>query len=131
VKPSKWKLGAGLAQISAAPVGAKVRWRLSEAASTKLVFQRALPGRRAGPNCVKQTAANVLKPRCKRFLNAGSANIPNGKAGPNTFSFQGRLTAGKTLAPGSYRVTAQARDGAGQLSKTALSPLFTILSTAG
>lgn len=128
VKPRRWTLGSGLPQVSAAPVGAKVRWRLSEPASTKLIFQRALPGRREGKRCVKQTAANASKPRCNRFRNKASTTVPNGKAGPNTFSFQGRVTAAKTLAPGSYRVSAQARDGVGQLGNTAFSSLFTILS---
>jgi Tol biopolymer transport system component len=127
VKPRRWELGSGLPQISAA-VGAKVRWRLSEPASTKLTFQRALPGRRQGKACVKQTAANASKPPCSRFVNLASRTVPKGKAGPNTFAFQGKVTAAKSLVPGSYRVAAQARDNAGQLGKTALSSLFTVLS---
>jgi hypothetical protein len=105
VKPKAWALGSGLPKISAA-VGAKVRWRLSEAASTKLTFQR-----KAG----------------KRFVNAASRSVA-GKAGANTFALQGKVTAKKTLTPGVYRVSAQARDGAGQLSKTVVSSLFTVLS---
>lgn len=105
VKPKTWELGSGQPKISAA-TGAKVRWRLSEAASTKLTFQR-----KAG----------------KKFVNAASRSVA-GKAGANTFAFQGKVSAKKTLAPGVYRVTAQARDGAGQLSKTATSGLFTVLA---
>jgi Tol biopolymer transport system component len=124
VTPRKWTLGKKLAQISAVPVGAKVRWRLSEPATTKLVFQRAVQGRRVGSACVKQTAANAAKPGCKRFVNAASREFPNGKAGVNTLSFQGRLTAQKRLVPGSYRVSAQARDAAGQSSAISVSKLF-------
>lgn len=127
VKPRKWERGSKLPRVSAA-VGAKVRWRLSEAASTKLIFQRALPGRRVGKRCVAETTANAARPRCNRFRNAASRTLSNGRAGLNTFSFQGRVTARKTLAPGTYRVAAQARDGAGQLSKTAFSNLFTIVA---
>jgi Tol biopolymer transport system component len=105
VKPKTWELGSGLPKISAA-TGAKVRWRLSEAAATKLTFQR-----KAG----------------KRFVNAASRNVA-GKAGANTFSFQGKVTAKKALTPGVYRVKAQARDGVGQLSKTLTSGLFTVLA---
>jgi Tol biopolymer transport system component len=105
VKPKTWKLGSGLPKISVA-TGAKVRWSLSEAASTKLTFQR-----KAG----------------KKFVNSASRSVA-GKAGANTFSFQGKVTAKKTLAPGVYRVKAQARDGAGQLSKTVTSGLFTVLA---
>ena len=105
VKPKTWELGSGLPKISAA-TGAKVRWRLSEPASTKLTFQR-----KAG----------------KKFVNAASRSIA-AKAGANTFAFQGKVTAKKTLTPGVYRVTAQARDGAGQLSKTVTSGLFTVLA---
>ncbi len=127
VTPRKWKLGTALPQASATRIGARIRWRLSEAASTKLIFQRALKGRRIGKRCVKETAANTSKPRCKRFQNAGSLTR-NGKAGANVLSFQGRLTGSKALAPGSYRVAAQARDSAGQLSKTSSSPIFKILA---
>lgn len=128
VTPRKWKLGTRLPQASVTPVGAKIRWRLSEAASTTLTFQRALKGRRVGKRCVKQTPANASKPRCKRFQNAGRVEVPNGKVDLNTLSFQGQLTATRRLAPGSYRVAAQARDGAGQLSNTSLSSLFQVVS---
>ena len=127
VTPRRWKLGTALPQASTTRIGARIRWRLSEAASTKLIFQRALKGRRIGKRCVKETAANTSKPKCKRFQNAGSLTR-NGKAGANVLSFQGRLTGSKALAPGSYRVAAQARDGAGQLSNTSSSPIFKILA---
>jgi Tol biopolymer transport system component len=126
VKPGKWRLGSRLPKVSAVRTGATVRWRLSEDASTKLIFQRALKGRRVGKRCVKQTSANASKPRCKRFRNAGSLTR-NGKAGANALSFQGRLTRSKRLSPGIYRVAAQARDSAGQLSKTSSSRVFKIL----
>lgn len=126
VAPRRWKLGPGLPRISAVRVGAKVRWRLSEAASTRLTFQRALPGRLVGKGCLKPTAANASKPRCRRFVNAGTRAFPNARAGLNTLAFQGRLTAKKALGPGSHRISAQARDAAGQPSRTVFSKPFTI-----
>ncbi len=127
VTPKRWRLGSALAKASAkAPVGARIRWRLSEAASTKLTFQRALKGRRVGKRCVKQTAANRSKPACKRFRGVGSLTRA-GKAGANSLSFQGRLTRAKKLRPGTYRVAARARDAAGQSSKTVLSNTFRVL----
>lgn len=128
VTPRKWELGSQLPKISA--VGSKISWQLSEQASTRLTFQKKLKGRRVGKSCLKETAANVSKPRCNRFQNAGTLT-QNGKAGANTLSFQGRLTGSKTLAPGSYRVSAQARDAAGQLSKTSTSSIFSIVSKKG
>jgi hypothetical protein len=127
VKPRQWRLGTALPLASKVKVGTKIGWRLSEAAATTVTFQRASAGRRAGGKCVKQTAANASKPKCKLFRNAGKVEVLGAKAGANKLSFQGRVSAGKTLSPGSYRVSVRARDAAGQTSAAKLGPLFKIL----
>ncbi|HEX6229985.1 MAG TPA: hypothetical protein VFZ41_11055 [Solirubrobacterales bacterium] len=126
VTPRRWRLGRKVARLSALRVGSKVRWRLSEAASTRLTFQRALRGRRVGKRCVKQTRSNRSKRRCTRFRNAASRKF-NGKTGLNTLDFQGRVTARRRLSPGRYRTAAQATDSAGQSSKTVFSKPFTVV----
>ena len=110
VKPRKWRRGNKLAKISA-PLGAKVRWRLSEAASTRLTFQKL---RRRGGKA--------------RFVNVVSRTIGNARAGQNIFSFQGRVTPRRKLGLGVYRVSAQARDAAGQASKRVNSGRFRIVA---
>jgi WD40-like Beta Propeller Repeat len=107
VTPRKAKAGAKLT----------VRWQLSEGASTKLNFRKLqVVTRRRG---------------ARRFLNIGTIEVPNGKAGVNTLTFQGRLPNGRKLSPGTYRVLAQARDAAGQLSKTSSSRNFAIVPKKG
>jgi Tol biopolymer transport system component len=120
-----WRLGKGLAKISKAPVGTTISFSLSEPARSSLTFQRAQPGRKSGKNCVKQTNANRARPKCTRYVNAGSINF-NGKAGQNKVRFQGLITKSRKLSPGAYRVVVGARDAAGNRSSRN-GPTFTIV----
>lgn len=95
--------------------GTKIRLELSEAASVKVVFERKAAGRRVKVKgkrrCVKQTRRNRRKPRCVRWVKAGTMTR-NAVAGDNAIAFSGRL-AGRTFKPGSYRATITATDSAG------------------
>jgi Bacterial Ig domain/WD40-like Beta Propeller Repeat len=127
ISARRWRLGPKLASISRAPLGTTVSFRLSEAATSTLTFQRALPGRRVGGRCAKPTAANRSHKACSRYRGAGRLSRP-GKQGANHVKFQGRLSRSKTLKPGSYRVVVGAVDAAGNRAKPRTGPTFTIVS---
>ena len=82
---------------------AKISFRLDNASSVRLSFQRVLHGHRKGRRCV--SGGNGHGSRCTVLRSAGRLAVPHGQAGTNTVLFLGRL-AGKALIPGSYRLTA-------------------------
>lgn len=94
---------------------ATVRYELSEAAQVTFVFEAAAPGRRAGGKCVKPTRANVRQRHCVRFL-AVARLTSAARAGQNQQPFTTH-TGGRTLKPGTYRLTLQAADAAGNKSQ--------------
>jgi Glycine rich protein len=98
------------------PVGARVRYRLSEAASAKFTVQRAARGRKRGKKCVPLTRRNRRARRCTRYRRLRGSFTHAGKAGLNSFRFTGRLR-GKKLRPGRYRLTMVATDSAGNRSR--------------
>jgi len=128
VSPRTWRRGAALPRFSRARVGTRIRWRLSENARVTLTFQRALAGRRVGRRCLRPTRARRGRPRCTRFRSTGSLTRPNAKAGLNTLRFRGRLTRGRRLGLGRYRVAVTARDTAGNRSRTRRSATFRIVA---
>jgi len=80
------------------PRATRLQFRLSAPARVTLVFARQRKGRHA------------------RFVRAGAISV-NAKAGAGALRFQGRLPNGKSLRPGTYRVTATAKDAFGNTSK--------------
>lgn len=92
------------------PVGTKVSLRLSEAAALRFTVESKQSGRKAGRKCVAPKRSNRKKPRCTRYVSKGSFAV-TGKSGANSFTFRGRV-GGKSLKPGSYRLTGQATDKA-------------------
>lgn len=127
VSAKRWLTGGKLASVSRLPVGTTISFRLSEAARSTVVFQRAQPGRRVGGKCAKPTGANRDRKACVRYVAAGQLPSFAGKAGANKVKFQGRLSRAKSLAAGTYRVVVRARDAAGNAAKKN-GPTFTILS---
>jgi hypothetical protein len=94
--------------------GAKVSYKLSEAATVRFKLEKKSKGRKVGKKCVKQTQANKTKKPCPRFKQIKSFSGP-GAAGNNKATIPG----GKNLKPGSYRLTMTATDAAGnQTTKT-------------
>jgi hypothetical protein len=106
VTPAKLKYGRG----------AKVTFKLSEAAAVKFRLERAKEGRRSGSRCVPKTRGNRKKRKCKYFKLLGGEFGTQGAAGANTYSYNGRLK-GVKLAPAEYRLVATATDGAGNTGK--------------
>ena len=127
VSAKRWLAGSKLASVSALPTGTTISFRLSEAARSTVAFQRALPGRRSGGKCVKQTAGNRDAKACVRYVGAGQLPSFAGKAKVNKVKFQGLLRRGKSLTSGTYRVVVRARDAAGNAAKKN-GPTFTILN---
>lgn len=127
VSAKRWLAGGKLASVARLPVGTTISFRLSEAARSTVVFQRAQPGHRVGGKCAKPTAANRDRKACIRYVSAGKLSSFAGKAGANRVKFQGLLSRGKSLAAGTYRVVVSARDAAGNAAKKN-GPSFTIVN---
>ncbi len=118
VKPSRWRLGSRLPQISAkrAPIGTTISFRLSKAAKVKLTFAEMASGRKVGRQCVAPRSSNRSRPRCTRLVPAGQLSV-NGPAGVTAIRFQGRLSRTRRLTVGSYVLTVGATDAAGTRSR--------------
>jgi hypothetical protein len=98
-----------------APIGATVRYGLSEPARTTFTVERATTGRRVGRRCVKTTRRNKSRRKCTRYVRVRGSFSHPGAAGTNTFKFSGRLRNRK-LAVARYRLVAVATDAAGNKS---------------
>jgi hypothetical protein len=128
VDPTRWRLGSRLPTSSGhrAPVGTRISFRLSKPARVKLTFDRRTSGRSVHRRCVQSNLSNPTKPRCVRFSTQGS-RLYNGHAGSNVTKFAGRLSSGKKLTSGEYRLSVDATDSAGLRSPTRRAT-FTIVS---
>jgi uncharacterized delta-60 repeat protein len=97
------------------PVGATIRYGLSEAATTRFSVERARPGRRVRGRCGTPTRRNRSHQKCTRYVRVRGSFVHHGAVGPNKFRFSGRLRKRK-LASGRYRLVAVATDSAGNRS---------------
>ncbi|MDX6690134.1 MAG: hypothetical protein QOG15_1591, partial [Solirubrobacteraceae bacterium] len=116
VRPKKLKRGKASMKLGVT-TGRRITFALSEAAAVTLKFEKRTTGRRVGSTCRKTTAANRGKKKCTRYVNAGSRKFSAAKQGANSIRFQGRLSSTKRLALGKYRLTARAKDAAGNSEK--------------
>jgi hypothetical protein len=113
-----WRAGTGLPHVARKkkpPIGTVFTFNLNEAAAVTLTFTHRVGGRRVRATCVAPTAKNTGKPRCTRTNVVGTMMLA-GHQGADAVSFQGRLSARKKLASGSYTVTILATDAAGRSS---------------
>jgi hypothetical protein len=86
--------------------GAKVSFRLNEAASVLFRVQQRRAGRRGKKGrCVKPSRKNRRARRCKRVVTLRGSFTRTGVAGKNHFRFTGRLRRHK-LKPGRYLLRA-------------------------
>ncbi|MDQ8043243.1 MAG: PKD domain-containing protein [Patulibacter sp.] len=85
--------------------GSTITWVLSVAAKVELSVSKSTSGYRSGTACVakKPKGAKGKVKRCTFWKALGLAGAPQGVAGTNRFAFNGKV-AGKTLAPGKYRL---------------------------
>ncbi len=123
VAPARFR-AAGHGGSIAAAVGTKVSYRLSIAASTKLVVEHVLAGVKKAKKCVAPSKERHGA-SCTRYVKVGSLRYA-GKAGANHFRFSGRLHS-RRLAPGTYRFVLTARKGKGPSSAAVHSAKFHIV----
>jgi hypothetical protein len=90
--------------------GARVRFRLSEAATVSFTVRKQVRGRRdkAG-RCVSKRKRGR---RCTKYVNLPGSFQRTGRSGANSFRYDGRLNR-KLLRRGRYQLVAVPRDGAG------------------
>jgi uncharacterized protein DUF4394 len=107
LKPTSFRAaargGATLSKARKAPVGTKVGYSLSVAATVRFTVEQVTKGRRVGGRCVKKTRANHSKRPCPLPKPRKGGFTHSGSAGANSFKFTGRLN-GKALSPGSYNL---------------------------
>jgi hypothetical protein len=114
----RFRRGSALPSAAAVGTGTVIHFRLSEAAPVRLTFSRALPGRRVGRACRKQTRRNRSRRRCTRFVKVRGAAIRRSlDAGARRIGFSGRISRQRSLKPGAYRLELVARDRAGNASR--------------
>lgn len=95
--------------------GGRVSYRLSKIAVVRFTVQRVAAGRRVGGRCAQATMANRRAKRCDRHRALPGSFAIAGNVGRNTLRFSGRL-AKHALVAGRYRLRAEARDAAANLS---------------
>jgi hypothetical protein len=91
------------------------KFTLSEIATVEIKVAKATPGRRFKGSCRKATRKLRKRPRCTRYVSAGSLVRINMSAGPHSVGFAGKLR-GRSLKPGAYKVTFRATDPSGNRS---------------
>jgi hypothetical protein len=99
----------------ATPRGTSFHFRLSELATVRIVLQRATKGRRAGGKCRAATRRLRHRPRCTRYLNAGTLRRRNLRLGARKVTFSGRVGR-RALRRGAHRASISAIDTAGNRS---------------
>jgi Tol biopolymer transport system component len=115
VKSTMRAAGKG-GSIARAPVGARARYRLSEAATARFTVERAESGRKRGRKCVAPSRKLRRARRCTRYLRSKGSFARKSTMGLNAFRFTARLR-GRKLGPGRYRLVLVATDAAGNKSK--------------
>jgi DNA-binding beta-propeller fold protein YncE len=95
--------------------GSKVSYRLSEPAQVSFTVQVVVAGRRTGVRCLAVRRSNRSRRRCDRYRTLAGRFTHVGAQGRNVFRFSGRLRS-RRLPAGRYRLSAVARDAAGNRS---------------
>jgi CSLREA domain-containing protein len=112
--------GSGPSATASRKRGARVTFKLSEAATVRFTIRRKTSGRTVGRSCVKRTRSNRKRKKCSRLVVVGTFTAA-GVAGSNSFHFTGRANR-MPLQAGNYLLTAVATDAAGKRSKPASRP---------
>jgi hypothetical protein len=97
--------------VATAQVGTDVSFSLSEASAVKFTVQRRATGRRVRRKCRTTTDSNRRAEACTLWKAVRGSFTVAGTGGTNSFKFRGRI-GGKSLKPGSYRLSGQATDPA-------------------
>ncbi len=118
LSPARFRGGSRLPRLaSAARVGTRIRFSLSEPATVELAFAARHTGRRVGRRCRRASRRLRHRPRCTRSVAVATrVTIKGARAGSNSVRFQGRLSRRRTLRAGRYRLAVTATDAAGNRS---------------
>lgn len=90
---------------------AKIKFKLTEAATVVFAIEKPKTGRRVGASCKKQTRKNKKLKKCARWVRVGKTFKKSAKSGSNAIKFTGKVGSRK-IANGSYRFNAVATDSA-------------------
>jgi hypothetical protein len=130
--PARLRRGRRAASIAkrgakAPPVGTTISFGLSVAASVRLSFEERETGVLASGKCIAAAKSRRKGKRCIRYVAiSGNVAIP-APAGTDRITFDGVLSGGKDLAPGSYRLSLTATAGPSS-AYAAQRPMFTLLA---
>jgi hypothetical protein len=111
LKPSTFRAAksGGTVARKRPPIGTRVSYALSTAATVAIKVERKTTGRRRGGKC-KKAGARARGKRCTLYrAMPGSFNV-GGRRGENSFNFTGRLS-GEKLGRGKYRLIATPSTG--------------------
>jgi extracellular elastinolytic metalloproteinase len=89
---------------------------LSEISTVEIAISRAAAGRRSNGRCRPATRKLRKRPRCTRYVAAGSLVRINMSAGAHSVGFAGKLR-GRALKTGAYNATIRATDPSGNHSR--------------
>jgi hypothetical protein len=92
------------------PIALRVSYNLNGGSPVTFTLKRVVPGRKVNGACVKPTPNNSKHPRCTRLLSVPGKIVRTSTAGPNHFTFNGRI-GGLTLGLGTYRLIATPAGG--------------------
>jgi hypothetical protein len=96
--------------VSNPSVGTRIAYRANVGFTSTFTVQRATPGVRSGTRCVPRPRRVGSKARaCVRWVGLGNFST-TARAGANSLRFSGRIW-GRTLGPGTYRLSAVPRSG--------------------
>jgi hypothetical protein len=114
---STWREGNGLATYAKkkAPIGTIFSFTLNEPSRVSFAFTQKVGGRKLNGKCVAQSNKNRHGPTCKRTVTQGTLSFA-GHSGLNKVTFQGRISASKTLKLGRYALVITATNATGQHS---------------
>ena len=86
-------------------ISLRVSYTLSLSSRVTFTIKMEAPGRSVKGQCVAPSRKNQKQRRCTRMIALRGTLERTGKAGTNSFTFDGRI-GGRRLAPGSYRLSA-------------------------
>jgi hypothetical protein len=128
VKPKRFHRGKGNARLAKkkkkAPSATTIGFQLSEDATVKLTFARAVSGHKVHGHCTTKTGKKGK--RCTVDQAKPNTVSLTATAGSDRIVFAGVTDHGKKLAPATYRMSITATNAAGQSSNT-LTATFTIV----
>jgi hypothetical protein len=110
LRPARFRAARRGPAIAAAPVGTRIRYRLSEPARVRFTVLKA---RLTVRRCRIHVQASRHR-RCIRYRSRGRFTHV-GATGVNSFRFRGRVK-GRRLPPGRYRLVSRAIDASGNRS---------------